>query len=306
MRHGDTITVVSFEAEPKRMRATTTIVFAVVLALLMPGAPARGHDGPREQIAVLTQQLTREPSRADLYLRRGNLQREAGDLTAARTDLARALSLDGTLPGLPLAWARLQFDERRFADAVTSATQALTSQPGNVAALRLRADAHTQLHQRARAVADLTRIIELAPTPDTVIERARLLAADPTTLDEALTGIVDGLRRIGPVVTLQLEAIDLERRLRRYDAALRRLDSITAQATRKEQWLARRGALLEEAHRTDEAMSAYRLALDAINALPPHARTTRATDALVSDLHHRIDRLTAGTTRPSAGRSPSR
>ncbi len=287
------------------MRATIAAILTVVVALLL-GAPVQGHDGLREQITALTAQMTRQPSRADLYLRRGDLHRAAGDLADARADLDHAATLDATQPGLPLAWARLQLDERRPSDAVASATRALAAQPSNTAALRLRAQAYVQLHQREQAVADLTRVIELAPVPDTVLERARLLEEEPADLDEALAGIEDGLRRIGPVVTLQLEAIDLERRLRRFDAALRRIDAVTAQAPRKEAWLARRGALLEDAHRTTDALAAYRSALDAVNTLPPHARTTRATSALALDLHHRIDRLTAGTTRPSAGRSPLR
>lgn len=287
------------------MRATTATVLTLLLALLL-AAPVQGHDGLREQITVLTAQLTREPSRGGLYLRRGELQRAAGDLPKARMDLEHATTLDAALPGLPLAWARLQLDERHPSDAVTSATRALAAQPSSTAALRLRAEAHVQMHQRDRAVADLTRLIALAPEPDTVLERARLLEEEPAALEQALAGIEDGLQRIGPVVTLQLEAIDLERRLDRFDAALRRIDAITAHAPRKEAWLARRGELLEDARRTADALAAYQAALDAVDALPANTRTTRATGALVSDLHHRIDRLTAGTARPSAGRSPTR
>ncbi len=287
------------------MRVTSTAIVSVTLALLI-AAPAQGHDGVREQITSLTVQLTRDPSRADLYVRRGELHRVAGDFANARTDLERAASLDAAQPGLPLAWARLQLDERRPSEAAASATRALAAQPNNIAALRLRAEAHVQLRQRDQAVADLTRLIELAPLPDTVLERARLLKDEPARLQQALDGIEDGLRRIGPIVTLQLEAIDLERRLHRVDAARRRIDDITALVPRKEQWLARRGYLLEDAHRTADALEAYEAALAAVEALPSHARTTRATSTLVSDLHRRIDRLTAGTAPRSAGRSSSR
>ena len=287
------------------MRVTTVTTAAVVLALLL-AAPVRGHDGPREQIAGLTAQLAREPSRADLYLQRGDLYRVAGDAARARLDLERAAALDASLPGWPLAWARLQVDTHHFAEAVAAASQALAAQPANIAALRLRAQAHVQLHQRAAAVADLTRVIELAPVPDTVLDRARLIAEEPDRLAEALASIEDGIRRLGPAVTLQLEAIDLERRQGRIDAALHRIDAVIAGAARTETWLARKGALLEDARRPAEALRAYHAALEAIDALPARARTTRATLALASDLHGRIDRLNAGTTRPSAGRSLSR
>lgn len=284
------------------MRAIT----ALLLLALLSAAPLQAHDGLREQIAAVTAQLASEPSRADLYLRRGDLRRAARELTAAYADLQRAAALDDTLDGLPLAFARLHFDAGRLSEAVTSATRALADHPANVAALMVRARAHAQLHHRAEAVADLTRAIGLAPVPDLVLERARLLEGEPADLDGALAGIAEGLRRIGPVVTLQLEAVELERRLRRFDAAIARIDDLTAGMPRKEPWLARRGALLEEAQRADEALATYRSALDAALALPPRIRATRATSTLIADLHRHIDRLTAGTGSAPATRSIAR
>ena len=53
-------------------------------------------------------------------------------------------------------------------------------------------------------------------------------------IDEALRGLDEGINQLGPVVTLQLLAIDLELRRKSYDAALTRLDLIAAESERKE------------------------------------------------------------------------
>jgi predicted negative regulator of RcsB-dependent stress response len=76
---------------------------------------------------------------------------------------------------------------------------------------------------------------------------------------------------------LELYAIDLELRRRRYRDALARLDQIAARSQRKETWLARRGEILADAGRLSEARATYRQALAAIEALPEGARHTRAT-----------------------------
>jgi predicted negative regulator of RcsB-dependent stress response len=95
-----------------------------------------------------------------------------------------------------------------------------------------------------------------------------------------LRGLDEGINKLGPVVTLQLAAIDLELRRKNYDGALARLEQITAQSGRKETWLVKRGEILKLAGRDDEARAAFNAALVAIEALPPAYRQSRAVTAL--------------------------
>ena len=66
----------------------------------------------------------------------------------------------------------------------------------------------------------------------------------------------------------------------RYERALERLERIAAQSPRKEPWLIRRGEILEQAGRTDEARAAYAGALEAIESLPSTRRWNRAAQRL--------------------------
>src|ERR1041385_2750456 len=95
--------------------------------------------------------------------------------------------------------------------------------------------------------------------------------------DDAVRGLDEGIRRMGPLVTLELSAIDLEVQLKRYDAALARVDTVMSRLQRKESWLVRRAEILKTAGREQEAKKSYRDALAAIEKLPPTHRHTRAT-----------------------------
>ena len=76
-------------------------------------------------------------------------------------------------------------------------------------------------------------------------------------IEQAALGLDDGMARLGPLVTLTIEAIDCERQLQRYDAALRRLDRLTAAAGPHPQWTLQRGMILLAAGRSAEARAAF-------------------------------------------------
>jgi tetratricopeptide (TPR) repeat protein len=255
------------------------------------------HDGIPEQIAALTAQIARSPASADLLVRRAELYRYARQWTEAIADLDRAQRLDATLASVDLARAHLLLDSGRPRAAVDAATRFLTHQPRHADALIVRGRARAQLGIPRDAAVDFTHALELRPTPDLYIERARTVAgATGSSIEAALRGLDEGIARLGPGVTLELEAIDFELRLKRYDAALIRLERVSAQAARKESWLARRGAILEQAGRIDEARATYRAALTAAMNLPESKRRTKVSAALIQKLTQDLDRLDINRT----------
>jgi predicted negative regulator of RcsB-dependent stress response len=131
--------------------------------------------------------------------------------------------------------------------------------------------------------AQFARALAAKPLPEFYLARARALAkADSKNLRDVVHGLDEGLAGLGPVVTLQLLALDLELQIPDYPAALSRLDAITLQATRKEVWLARRGDVLQQAGREAEAKAAWEAALAALAQLPIERRDTRAMKTLES------------------------
>jgi len=256
----------------------------VVVAICLAVFPqfARAHEGVHEQITAITARIKRDPKNASLYLQRGELHRLHRDWNRAAADYDRASRLQPGLTIVDLARGKMLFESRRFQRAKFVLDRFIHQQPGHVEGLITRARVLGKLERRVEAAHDFTQALELAPTPEPelYLERAQVLAGDERYIQEALSGLDEGIKRLGPLVTLELAAIDLELRRNNHDAALTRLDVITAQSERKEMWLVRRGEILSAAGRNEEAREAFNAALTAIESLPPERRQTKAITAL--------------------------
>lgn len=266
--------------------------FAISVTLLTaPALPA--HDGIHEQIQEVTRQIERDPKNAALYLKRGELHRLHRDWDRASTDYDRAAQLNPQLVVVDLARGRMLYEAGRPQLAKPLLDRFLGRQPEQVEALVTRARVLVKLGQQAEATKDFTAAIALSPRPqpEMYLERAQVLTtAGEEFRDEALRGLDEGIEKLGPLVTLQLAAMDLELAQRHYDAVLARLDKVAAQSPRKEQWLARRGEILEQAGRKTEAHTAYAAALAAIEMLPPHRRNVKAIAELETRLRASLER----------------
>jgi tetratricopeptide (TPR) repeat protein len=272
---------------PAMLARVVTGLAALVLGLA-PAPRAFAHDGLHDQIEQVTRRIAETPGDGALYLKRGELYRLHGEWDRALADLDRASRLAPGLAAVEFARGRTLLEAGRPAEARAALDRFLAHAPAHVEALLTRARARAALGEHAGAAADYTRALELMPRPepDVYLERARALAA-ADRVEEAVRGLDEGIARLGPLVTLELCAVDLERRLGRVDAALARVDLLASRSPRKETWLARRGEILDAAGRADEARAAFAAALDAIRALPADRRT-RAVVELERQLRDRL------------------
>ena len=265
----------------KHFRKTTILRVALCLTLLASFAHA--HEGLHEQIAAITAKIKRDPKNASLYLQRGELHRLHRDWSRAAADYDRAARLRPDLNVVDLARGKMFFDSGRLRRAKFSLDRFLTQQPDHYEGLITRAHVLAKIGAHDEAISDFTRALAQSsanPEPELYLERARVTAEDANRIDEALSGLDEGIKKLGPLVTLQLAAIELELRRHNYDAALVRLDSVTSQSERKEAWLVRRGEILKLAGREEEARAAFSAALIAIDSLPPEHRQNKAVTML--------------------------
>jgi tetratricopeptide (TPR) repeat protein len=235
------------------------------------------HGDLDDQIAEATRRIERSPRDAALWFRRGELHRFHEDWPAALADLRRAAELDPSMQGVDLALGKTWLLAGDAAKAREALDRFLAKQPGHAEARVDRGRALAALGLKAEAEAEFTRAIELLaePRPEHYLERARVQEAE-----RAAAGLEEGLRRLGSVVTLELALLDLELEARRFDAALARIDRLSAAAPRKESWLVRKADVLREAGRPAEAREAFAAALAAIESLPAGRRAARATAEL--------------------------
>jgi len=276
-----------------RYRRIIRVALLAIVALITTGGRlASAHDGLAERIAALSAQITQSPSSPSLLVKRAELYRENRQWSEALADLDRAERIDSTIAIVNLVRAHVHLERKNWPAAADAATRFISRQPDHADARVVRARAYVQLGRRQEAAADFTSALAVRPKPDLYIERAKALeGSGRDALGQALRSLDEGLARLGPIVTLELEAIDLELRLNRYDAALARLDGITARAPRKDTWLARRGAMLERAGRPEEARAAYRAALDFLSNQSERIQQTRASMTLAAGLRADLERL---------------
>ena len=254
------------------------LIFALALAGGFITAPAFAHGDLHPRILEVTAQIKQSPTNALLYFQRAELYRIDGDFTNALADLNSVAQLDRSLKRVDFMRGQVQLDANQPQSALGPLNRYLTAQPPDADAYTVRARVLTKLERPAEAIEDFTTAIKLSttPNPELFIERAAAWRAlgQPT---EALRGLDEGIRKIGPIVTLQLPAMDAELALKKTDAALARIDTVMARLQRQETWLVRRAEILRSAGREEEARKNYYAALEAINRLPPAHRGTRMT-----------------------------
>lgn len=243
------------------------------------------HGPVHEQIRILDAQLATSPADAPLLVRRAELYRLDGGLSNAVADLKAAARLQPELEALWWVRSRVRLDLGEMEGAVDDLTRLIGRQPGNAGAFAERGRAHEARQRFAEAAADYSEAIRLmsSPDPDLYLARARAeRRRGPGHLATALRGLDEGITRLGPLVTLQLEAVDLEVALGRTDEAVRRLRLLAGRSARKEVWLVREAEILQAAGHAEEAEKAWTDAYRACSALPPRLRQTRATKELES------------------------
>ena len=253
-----------------------------------------GHGDAHDLIRTVSEQLREHPRDSDLYYQRGELYRRHGDFDLALADYERAARYSTNTPMLDLSRGLLLVDAKWPQTAKVYLDRFLARETNHVVALVTRAKAQLQLQNRDAAVFDYTLAIQASrePRPELFIERAQaLITDDGGRLDEAIQGLDEGIRRLGSVITLQLYAIDLELKRRQTNAALGRLDGIIAQSPRKETWQARRGEILQQAGRRQEARAAFITALGELGKLPPARRNVPALQELERRIRSAITNL---------------
>jgi tetratricopeptide (TPR) repeat protein len=281
----------------ERSSTLSRLTFAALLAVALcsgPPLPGFAHGSFHERIARANRAVEAETDAPGPYLRRAEIHRHHGNFAEAMADLDRAAAMDPGGHEVDYFRGLVHLDSGRPEDAEAALGRFLEHEPRNPAALAGRARVLASLGRHLEAASVYSRAIESRPVavPATYLARAEALArAGDEHLPEALRGLDAGLATLGPVMTLQRAAIDLEIRRGSIEAALARLEKAAAATPRQETWLARRGEILEGAGRLDEARGSFELALREMDRLPPHRRRTGAMTRLDARLQEALVRV---------------
>lgn len=268
------------------------ITIAVASVLLLAPAPVSAHGAYAERLAHADARIEAEPRQAEAFVARAGVHFAHGRFDPALADLERARQLEPGRADLALLRGRVLAAAGRHAEAEQVLGAFVAREPGHADAWLLRARSRAALGRPSGAADDYARAIALAPVPlpDLYLEHSRMLVAAGRS-DEAIATLDAGMARLGPLLVLAGEAVEIEAARGRFDAALLRLESITAQAPRKAPWLARRALILERAGRGEQARRAAQQALSELAALPERRRTVPAVREAASSLRRQLARL---------------
>jgi tetratricopeptide (TPR) repeat protein len=242
----------------------------------------------------VTAQIQASPGCADLYLKRADLFFHHEDWSSAVADYDRAEKLNPSLDAVHAGRGKLLLAAGRFDEAKSEIDRFLSGNPANAEALMIRGRIEVALGRPLPAAADFANAIKCSqqPEPDFYIEQARALAlAGDAHIGEAIDVLNKGSATLGDLPGLGLYAVELEVRLKRFDAALARIGRLSARSARQESWLERSGDIQILAGRRSEAVECFGRAREAIARLPENVRTTKAVRNRESSLTHKLRAL---------------
>ncbi len=273
----------------------TLCAFACAWILAFVATPRlRAHGDLHEKIAAISREIARHPENPDLYARRGELYRLHREFGRALADLVRAESL---APDHDAYWAlkaRILHALKRHREARAEVSRFLRRHPGHGESLWLSAEIDAALGDWSGAARGYAAAINHMHrrTPRHYVTWARALMKTGGGGAARAIEILDaGRTALGGAWSLEIEALEIERSLHLWDAALRRIDRILRKAPRKESWFLEKGRLLESAGRTLEARTAYEKASVELAKLPRRVRRLPATQELEDRIRKALRRI---------------
>ena len=279
------------------MRNSTEKLFRIliiVFATLFCIGDCFAHDGLHEQIIAVTKEIKKDSNNAVLYLKRAELYRLHEEWKKSEKDFDHAEKLKPNLTVVNLGRGKLWLDAKQFPKAKLALETFLAKEPDSFEGVITMARVFAKLKQTETAVKYFTQAITISP-PDSAeiyLERAATLRS-ANKVDEALRGLDEGIEKFGELVFLENYAIDLEVTRKNYDAALARLDKLSATMPRKESFLLRRGEILFQAERNCQAQKTLLEARESYNSLSPFRQNVRAVKEQIARLQKLLAQIPA-------------
>ena len=277
------------------------LFFVTGIALWLSPAPSGAHGSFHDRLEGLNRQIEASPSDPELLIGRSALYLSHGLWQRALADVDQAATFDPTQPDLDLQRGLIWLQAGDPGRAQVGLARFLVSNPSHTGARLARARALARQERWVEAADEYAHAIrhQSQPVPETYLERSRALGrAEPSNPDASLRCLDQGIAALGSAPVLEAEALALEIRAGRFDAALQRLEGLVSRSPRRETWLARRGDILGQAGRSQEALAAYGEARREIEGLAAHRRQTDAVRELETRVHDAVARLERAGDRP--------
>jgi tetratricopeptide (TPR) repeat protein len=279
--------------------------FIGVCSALLP-LLALAHGTFDARLAALGEKLALQPENAVLHFNLAELYCEHEEPAKALDELARVKSLGvGELPWDYLSGMCLR-QAGRPEEALVALDRYVAVNPDSSPGHLQRARVHTALGHADASLEDYRVALRLCSRlePDLVQESADAFAAQGQS-DEAVRVLDAALRKLGPIPSLTLRALELEAFTKRFTAALARIDVLQKTAPRPEPWMAKRAMVLSQAGRTAEARAAWTALIAHLAALPNLERGSHSMSVLAEQAHRELRSLDTASVSPASSSAPA-
>ena len=267
-------------------------VLLVLLSVALFAAIARGHGDRHEHLARLDAKIEADPNSVSHLLERAAAHRRLGHHQASLADLDRVVVLSPDNHQVHFLRGLTHLRGGEFDEAEAALRRYLASVPESASGHLALAETLSAEGRHLAAAGQYTLAIAAQPTPipEHYLARAKAYrAAGKPHLGLAVEGLDEGMAVMGPLITLQRLAIEIEHVRGNHAGAIARIDRVLAKAPRKETWLVNKGRILASAGRQAEALDTFRLARAALESLPPRIRSSPAMVALGETISDHLD-----------------
>jgi len=237
---------------------------------------AHSHSDITQSIERLTQEIMHDSDNAVLYFQRAELYRRQGKWSASENDFALAEQYGYNKQTLKFSQAQLLIDAGRSSAALPYLNELLRINPNFTKALILRAkiperDTHD-------AISDLDRSIALLklPSPDLYIDRAKLQIKSGSKFETMITGLTQGIDRLGPLASLVGYGVDQCESKGEFRQGLSMMNMLPTRIKEQANWQARYGKFYYNLRDTEKSRTHFLIALKAIEKLSASRRNSRA------------------------------
>ena len=282
--------------QPCEVGFQSTLGGALLLFAAAVGPIAWGHGDRGEYIADLDARIEAQPDAVSLLLERAEAHRRLGHRQQALADLERVLLISPGHHRVQYLLGLTHLDGGAFNAAESALRRFLETHPDSPTCRTALAQALAGQgrHLEAAREYDLAIAVQPTPVPDHFLARAKAYrAAGGPHLARAVEGLDDGMRTIGPLITLQKLAIEMELARGNHAAALSRIDDVLARSERKETWLVSKAKVLAAAGHHRQAKDTFSLAREALGSLPHRIRSSPAMIALAETISSNLDKATS-------------
>jgi len=252
------------------MRLLLVTIFSICFSFL-----GFAHGPVHAQIDSLSQLIDKHPDSLNLYFERAVYYQIDEDYIRAIADFEKVLIMDTEVYTTYFPLAEIYFETEEYTLASQYINEYVKHYPKHANGQILYAKVSLALGKDELAIVGFDNAIAIKKdeaTPEDFIHLANVWRIQNP--EKAYKVLEEGIKKIGPYVSLQKHLVDLANEHKWYDRSMQIINDILAKSNRKEYWLLQKANILSDQGKHEQAKVIYENCLAEIEGLKPKIKET--------------------------------